>query len=166
MPGVSGLKRDHRITARQLVTHAALLGLRHKDAVHYTQGPQRWEGIDRHLIAAGGDYPRHADCSAFTTWCLWNGLAVPFGVDDVVNGLNWSAGFTGTQAAHGRPVKHIGNARRGDLVLYGSPPNYAHVAIIVGRRDGKPLVVSHGSEPGPFLLPFDYRPVGQIRRYI
>jgi hypothetical protein len=166
MPGVSGLRHDQRVIARHLTVHAALVGLRHAPAVHYTQGSERWEGIAQRKIAAAGEYPRHADCSAFATWCLWNGLHLPFGVKDVVNGLHWDAGFTGTMAANGRRVEHLDNVRRGDCVLYGAGPTYEHVAIVVGRKNGKPVVVSHGSEPGPFLLPFDYRPPAQIRRYI
>jgi cell wall-associated NlpC family hydrolase len=56
---------------------------------------------------------------------------------------------------------------RGDLVFYaksGSTPS--HVAIVVGRREGRPMVVSHGSESGPLYLPWDYRRVVQARRYI
>jgi cell wall-associated NlpC family hydrolase len=163
---VSGLNRDLRVIARHLTTQAAMLGLRHADKIHYTQSAQRWEGIGQHKLAAAGDFPHQADCSSFASWCLWNGLHVPFDVPDVVNGYSWGAGFTGTMAAHGRRVKNPDNALRGDLVLYGSPPNYSHVAIVVGRRHGRLMVVSHGSEPGPFLLPYDYRPVAQIRRYI
>lgn len=163
---VSGLNRDQRAIARHLVTQAALLGHRHAAAIHYTQSSERWEGIDSHRIAAAGQYARHFDCSSFATWCLWNGLHLPFGVPDVVNGLSWSAGFTGTMAAHGRRVDHVANARRGDCVLYGAGPNYEHTAVIVGRKRGELLVVSHGSEPGPFLLPYDYRTPAQIRRYI
>jgi hypothetical protein len=39
--------------------------------------------------------------------------------------------------------------------------------MVVGHRKGVPIVVSHGSEAGPFLLPYNYRSDdGQIRRYI
>lgn len=165
MSATSGLNRQQRAIARERTVQAAMLGLRHAREVHYTQDARRWEGINQHLVAAHGHFPDHADCSAYATWCLWNGLKLPFGVGDIVNGANWSAGFTGTMAQHGELVTH--HYRRGDLVLYGGPPNYEHVAIVVGRKDGKLIVVSHGSEGGPYLLPFDYRhDVGQIRRYI
>lgn len=85
---------------------------------------------------------------------------------DVVNGANWKAGFTGTQVAHGRRIKG-GRLARGDLVFYansGSTPR--HVAICVGKRDGRAMVVSHGSESGPLYLRWDYRRVVQCRRYI
>lgn len=165
----AGLSSCERAIARDRTVHAALLGLHHAPALHYTQGPKRWEGIARQLVARKGDYPRHADCSAFATWCLWNGLYLAFGIGDVVNGEHWKAGYTGTMAEHGREVVHLGKVLPGDCVLYGAAPTYEHVAIVVGRRkhDDKPLVVSNGSDPGPYLLPFDYRhDVGQVRRYI
>jgi hypothetical protein len=38
---------------------------------------------------------------------------------------------------------------------------------VVGRQDGVPMVVSHGSEEGPFFIRYDYRSdVMQFRRYI
>jgi hypothetical protein len=52
-------------------------------------------------------------------------------------------------------------------VLYGSGTSPSHVTIVVGRQQGVPMVVSHGSEPGPFFVRYDYRSdVMQIRRYI
>lgn len=165
---VSGLPRPKRIVARDRAVQAALLGLHHAPELHYTQGPQRWEGIDQHKVARHGEFPRHADCSAFATWCLWNALHLPFGLGDIVNGQGWKAGYTGTLAQHGRRVSDERHALRGDLVLYGPAPTFEHVAIIVGHeKGGRHLVVSNGSERGPFLLPFNYRSdVGQIRRYI
>jgi cell wall-associated NlpC family hydrolase len=163
----SGLNKHQRIIARERTTQAALLSLHHAAELHYTMGSERWEGITQHLVAQHGHYPKHADCSAFATWCLWNGLYVPFKVNDVVNRDSWNGGYTGTMAQHGLRVQHEGDVIRGDCVLYGPKPTYEHVAIVVGRHKGKLMVVSNGSEPGPFLLPFDYRSdVGQIRRYI
>jgi cell wall-associated NlpC family hydrolase len=37
-----------------------------------------------------------------------------------------------------------------------------HVAVYVGNG----MVISHGSEAGPFLLRWDYRPVNEVRRYL
>lgn len=165
---VSGLSTPHRIHARDLAVNAAVLGLHHAPALHYTQGPDRWEGIAHDLKAWRGEFPKHADCSAFGTWCVWNGLD-HYGVRDTVNGAHWRYGYTGSMVGHGKPVRHLENVVRADLVLYGDPfgPS-GHVAIVAGRRRGdhKLMVVSFGSEAGPFYLPFDYRPVTQIRRYI
>jgi hypothetical protein len=69
---------------------------------------------------------------------------------------------------HGKRVVHLSNVIRGDCVLYGRPGSTgAHTAIIVGRLKGTPMVVSHGSEAGPFYLPYNYRSdIMSIRRYI
>lgn len=165
---ISGLSKCERAIARDRAVHAMRLVLQHAAEVHYTQGPERWEGIAKQRVARKGEFPRHGDCSSTTSWALYNGLALPFHLGDVVNGMHWKAGFTGTQAQHGRQVMHLKNVLPADLVLYGSAPTFEHVAMIVGRRsDGKPLVISHGSEAGPFLLPFDYRSDhAAIRRYI
>lgn len=162
------LNLAQRTLARDRAVQAALLGLHHAPAVHYTQSSERWEGIAKHKVARKGQFPTHADCSAFATWCLWNGLHLGLGVKaDVVNGESWNAGYTGTMAQHGREVLHLRHVLPGDCVLYGPAPTFEHVAIVVAVRNGVPMVVSHGSEPGPFFLPFSYRSdVGQFRRYI
>jgi hypothetical protein len=98
---------------------------------------------------------------------LWNGLQLEFDVDDVVNGLDWTAGYTGTMLKNGRPVNHVENVKPGDCVLYGTEWPGKHVAIVVGRQEGVPMVVSHGSEEGPFFVRYDYRSdIIQFRRYI
>ena len=78
----------------------------------------------------------------------------------------WQAGFTGTQIQHGRKIT-AGEMLAGDLVFYagrGSTPT--HVAICVGRKGDRAMVVSHGSESGPLYVPWNYRRVVQVRRYI
>lgn len=164
---VSRLNQRQGHVARVLTTQAALLGYHHASEIHYTQGSERWSGINKHLIAAKGQFPREADCSAFVTWCLWNSLRLRFGLQDIVNGSNWDAGYTGTLAQHGREVHHVHNVIHGDVVLYGPAPTYEHTAIVVGHRNKIPQVVSHGSELGPYLLPYNYRSdANMIRRYI
>jgi hypothetical protein len=167
MASVSGLSRDQRIRCRDRVVQAALLALNHPTQVHYTMDGRRWSGIANHRNARLGQFPAHSDCSSFATWCLWNGLFLGFGLGDLVNGAGWTAGFTGTMLTHGKPVRHLANVRRGDCVLYGSGPPGKHVTIVVGKQGGVPVVVSHGSEPGPFHLRYDYRgDIMEIRRYI
>ena len=163
MSSVSGLSPTHRVRARDLAVQAAFLGLRHRDAVHYTQSPQRWEGIARNLKSWRGEYPHYADCSSFATWCLWMGL-IHYGVRDVVNDQRWQAGWTGTMVNHGKQVVHRENVRRADLALYGDPVGRSgHVAVCIGGG----RIISHGSEGGPYLLDIDYRAdLRQIRRYI
>jgi len=69
--------------------------------------------------------------------------------------------------SHGKQVKHVENALRGDCVIYGRGFPGHHTAIIVGFKNGIPMIVSHGSQAGPFYLPYNYRSdVMQIRRYI
>lgn len=170
MSSVSGLSPAHRIRARELAVNAAMLGLRNAPVISYTQlDPPRGDWFRRGLKAYRGKYPRDLDCSAFARWCLWNGLS-HFGVRDTTNDApHWSAfGWTGSLIRHGKRVEHVGNALRADLVLYGDPfGRTGHVAIVVGRRNGRLMVVSHGSEAGPFYLPHNYRgDVVGIRRYI
>lgn len=156
---ISGLSPAHVHQAVNMALQAAVLGYHHAPQIHYTQEGARWEGIDRHRKAWRGEFPNNADCSAYVTWCLWNGLD-HFHHNDNVNGQNWRAGYTGTLATHGRQVSHL---LPGDIVLYGSGWPYDHTALYTGGG----LVVSHGSEIGPLLLPYDYRrDVAQFRRYI
>jgi hypothetical protein len=168
MTSVSGLSRDHRIRARDRTVAAALLALHHAPQVHYTQKPARWEGIRKKRNARLGQFPKNADCSSFATWCLWNGLHVGYGVRDTVNGANWTGGFTGTMLSHGKRVHKLSSVQRGDCVIYGHGAPGLHTAIVVGRaKDGTPMVVSHGSEAGPFFVRYNYRAdIMQIRRYI
>lgn len=160
----SGMSARHRRRAQDMAIHAAVLALHHAPNVHYTQDARRWEGIAHGLRAWKGEYPRHADCSAFVTWCIWNGLTHYryFRHRDPVNGEHWDSGFTGTMLRHGRSVRGR-TLRRCDAVIYGRGWPGEHTALYVGG--GK--VISHGSEGGPFLLPMHYRgDIIDIRRYI
>lgn len=159
----SGLSEAQRATARRIAVDAALLGHRRALAIHYTMGSMRWEGIERGDLALANEFPNYADCSAFVTWCLWNALHVRFELPDIVNGSNWSAGYTGTLLAHGVPVP-LARLQPADLILYGVPGTTGkHVAIYIG--DGE--CVSHGSEGGPYKLDYRYRSdIMGARRFI
>ena len=74
-------------------------------------------------MPSNGQTPWTADCSAFTTWCLWNGLYVAYGKPDVVNGLHWDDGFTGTQIQHGRKTTAGGMMKRRPRLLRHQRPN-------------------------------------------
>src|SRR3954471_4178881 len=91
----SGLDAEHAELARDLVAEAVCLALSHASEIEYVHGERRWEGIDRGLRAGRGEYPRHADCSSFASWVLWQALS-PFGRGDTVNGTNWQTGYVGT----------------------------------------------------------------------
>lgn len=152
---VSGLNHAHASHARELAVRAAVLGLNHAPSVHYTQGPERWEGISHNLKAWRGEYPHHADCSAFVAWCIWNGLH-HYGVRDTVNGADWRYGYTGSMVE--KMVRVRGPRNRADAVVYGDPRGGSgHTALVVGHRNRKLMVISFGSEAGPFYLPWDYR---------
>lgn len=155
---VSGLSQKHVKQAIDGVLQAAVLGLHHALAIHYTQGANRWSGILNNKIASKGEYPAYADCSSYSDWCYWNGLYVRGHHSDIVNGQHWKAGYTGTMTSHGEYVTKL---IPGDAVFYGTPVE--HVAIYTGGG----FVVSHGSEAGPLLLPVRYRDdVNHYRRYI
>jgi hypothetical protein len=157
---VSGLSAKHVRQAVDGTLQAAVLGLHHAPSIHYTQGAQRWSGIAGHRDASRGQYPSWADCSAYVTWCYWNGLYLRGHHSDIVNGQNWRAGYTGTMLEHGR---RVASPIPGDAIIYGSGWPGEHVALFTGGG----LVVSHGSEAGPLLLPWRYRSdVLSIRRYI
>lgn len=141
---------------------AAFLALRNRDRVWYSQGSSRWQGINSRRIARLGQFPTWADCSSFYTWCAWNGLYLPYGVRDTVNGANWRYGYTGTMREHGKRVRDLDNLKRGDAIHYG-PGTGRHVAIYVGG--GK--VISLGSNAGPVLVSMRYRSdFAMARRHI
>jgi NlpC/P60 family protein len=142
------------------MVRAAMLGYKHRDEVHYTTGPRRWDGIMNRCRSHLGRYPKWADCSSYVTWCLWDALGGPNAGPDVVNGQSWRGGYTGTLRDHGRRVS-LESALPGDLVHYGGGTG-SHVVIVVG----KDKVISHGSEDGPFLVRPDYRDdLAEVRRY-
>jgi hypothetical protein len=166
MTGVILPSAHDRATARRLAVEAAGLALFHAPQVHYSQGADRWEGIDHHLRAIRGEYPKHADCSAFVTWCLWTATRA-WHLPDFVNDEDWHAGFTGTLSTHGTQVTN-GHYLLADVALYGPPTGpKAHTALLAHARNGVPFVVSHGGEAGPHLLPLRYRPdLREVRRFI
>jgi cell wall-associated NlpC family hydrolase len=146
---------------RLRVVRAAMLGYKHKDEVHYTTGPRRWDGITNRCRSHLGRYPKWADCSSYVTWCLWDALGGTNAGPDIVNGQSWRGGYTGTLRDHGRRVS-LETAMPGDLVHYGVGTG-SHVAIVVG----KDKAISHGSEDGPFLVKPDYRDdLAEVRRYV
>jgi hypothetical protein len=166
MPSASGLGPGQRLRARERASQAAELGIHHAAQIHYTQGAARWQGISKRRNARRGQFPTQADCSSFVSWCLWNALYLGFGIGDVVNGTGWTGGYTGTMRSHGVRVQHAANLLRGDCVHYG-PGTGLHVTMVVGKRAGVPMVVSHGSEGGPYYVQYDYRDdIEEFCRYI
>ena len=152
-----------KTTARERAVRAAMLGVKHRDQISYTQTTSRWDGINRVCRAFRGQFPRSADCSSFVTWCIWDALGGPKAGGDRVNGQQWRMGFTGNQTSHGKLVRSLEDARPGDLLFYrGSNGQIAHVTMLIDK--GK--CVSHGSNAGPMILAPNYRPIAQIRSYL
>jgi hypothetical protein len=161
------LSAQQQTQARNAAVQAATLGYQHEPSLHYTQGAQRWQGIDQRKIASQGQYPNYADCSSYVTWSIWNGLYLLFGMDDVVNASSWAAGYTGTMLANGTSLSRASDMLSGDAVIYGTPGSTgAHTAIVVAAGS-VPTVISHGSENGPYRVAYNYRSdIQSLRRYI
>lgn len=122
--------------------------------IHYTQSSMRMQGVRERMRPVPPKLSIWEDCSSEATYEHWLvGWPDP-------NGLGYNGqGYTGTQIRHGWLVS---NPEIGDLVFYGPGRwDISHVAVYVGHG----MVYSHGSEAGPFILPINYRPVRQIRRY-
>lgn len=170
MSSVSDLVVAKRIEARNYAVEAAMVAYHHAGIMQYTEGPGRWDGMTERKDARKGQYPPAADCSAFAFWCVgYNGLALPFGIRDTMNGANGQSGYTGTMLLHGKQVHNMANVQRADCVIYGHAWPGQHTAVVVGRRsDGKIMVISHGHPGAPDYLPYDEMgiPILQVRRYI
>lgn len=114
------------------------------------------ESASRGVLPRYPGVPRNTDCSGYVTWVYHSvGLPDP-------NGLNYNpVGWTGTLGRHGVVVPAM-DARIGDLALYGGGYPFGHTAIVVHIHPT--LVSSHGS-PGIGVLPINYRPLSQLRRF-
>jgi len=163
----SGLTRAERIRARKRDVACSYTMLKHSNQMAYSQGPDRWSGIDHHLRSYKGEVPPTSDCSSSSTWKAWD-ATLRYHPNDFVNGTHWKSGYTGTMQQHGARVKvrlvrgKPVNLLPGDRVFYGNQGGgiAEHVADYVGNG----LVVSHGSA-GAHLLRWDYRPVNEVRRF-
>lgn len=157
----TGLNLARRRRSRRRVVAAAYTCLHHSGEMDYSQGPDRWSGITLRRRAYKGQVPKRSDCSSSSSWQVWDAIQRYWPLPDFVNGENWEGGYTGTMQDHGRRV--TGRKLPGDMVFYGDQGGGVaeHVATYVGKG----LVISHGS-PGAHLLPWDYRSVNEVRRYI
>lgn len=162
-----GLSTKELAVARAKVVRAGLLVIDHRDQIHYSQGPDRWDGILYNRRAYKGQFPTSTDCSGMGTWLLFDALK-PFindGLPDIVNGgKSWrDGGYTGTMIEHGVSVS-LSKLQPGDAIIYGpSRGNTEHVAIALGRD----RAMSHGSEAAPFLVSPRYRgDIIDCRRYL
>jgi hypothetical protein len=124
---------------------------------YYTQGSARWAGVTAVLgkvkVTRGAPRLKSGDCSAgYTRWVLW-GLQQHLGriPHDIVNGTNWTAGYTGTISV---VCKRVYAPRIGDAILYGSG-TFSHVTGVydVAQR----LCISHGRDKAE-IVDFDRHP--------
>jgi hypothetical protein len=113
--------------------------------------------------------PSRWDCSAFVTNCHYAG-----GAPDP-NGRNYDhLGYTGTLISHGARASGVAALEPGDLIFYGrtryGKPGFpagspTHVALYVGLRGGRHMVISNGSYPMGYY-PYNYRSdINHYRRY-
>jgi peptidoglycan hydrolase-like protein with peptidoglycan-binding domain len=137
---------------RERVRQACHFYYSERDDIGYSQArpiPTVYHGIRPPQV------PRYLDCSGLAITVYW--VAGVLSYLGAQNGAGY--GNTWSLARYGVLVKPD-ELRPADLVFYGS--DLGHVAIYVG--DGR--VVSHGSWPGPLLLPWDYRGVHSCRSYL
>lgn len=162
---ISGLSDEHAAHARRVIIKDVHNMMQHRAGIHYTQGFKRWEGIATRCTHLNNSFPHHADCSSTHTWLLWDAMARPYHVRDLVNHDQWKGGYTGTMYKSGKEVKHDSNLKIGDGIFYGNQGGGIpeHVATYIGGG----MVFSHGGEAGPFILRLDYRSDRRMsRRYI
>jgi cell wall-associated NlpC family hydrolase len=115
-------------------------------------------------VDAPPQVPANIDCSGFVTICYFAGRAKD------PNGRGYDGfGYTGTLLSQGTKIPQS-SLKAGDLVFYGSTMNPTpgfprgsptHVAIYVGQG----MVISMGSQAGPFLLSVGYRPINCCATY-
>lgn len=143
-------------TVRHRVLAAAWEGYLKRDQIHYTMGPRRMSGVRDKILLP--NVPPYEDCSSFATWCYW----VAGALDPNYFGFN-GYGNTGSQFPHGKHVD-VAHARMADIAFYGwSNGEPEHEVIWAGNG----MVVSNGSEGGPYYDKWNYRSdlVG-IRSYL
>jgi hypothetical protein len=137
---------------REWLANHALYLANNRSRIHYRQ--YRPVNVSRPLTdAAKSDI--YLDCSSMCQWLYARGNATfksTGGLIDPSNLGHSGYGNTWSQEAHG---KRVGTPKKGDLAFYSG-----HVAIVVKPNPQNPrasIVVSHGSEVGPLILPANYR---------
>lgn len=116
----------------------------------YTQGSQRWQGVDAVFgktayLPPGKTIPKLTigDCSSgYTRWVLW-ALQQHLGrvPRDIVNGCSWDAGYTGTITMI---CQRVPNPQVGDAIVYFRGSRSVHVSGVfdVAKR----TCISHGRD--------------------
>jgi cell wall-associated NlpC family hydrolase len=142
---LTSVKEASPDSLRRKIAHAAHVGVKNKDEVHYDDhAGVRWEGITDERRPP--DFPRTADCSSFAIWCYWAA-----GAPDP-NGNDYHGGYSGSLVQKGTEVDRA-DAMMGDIAFYGtSRSGINHVTVYVGNG----RCVSQGQESGPSLYNLDY----------
>lgn len=131
---------------------SALLCVRHRALIGYTQGGLRMIGVTRKMFPP--NFPHWMDCSSGYTWWKYAG-----GAPDP-NRLGYNGlGYTGTQSIWG-VVYAWARAPLTAAVFYSSRGRIGHIAMVVVKGS---KVVSHGSSAGPVLTSITYRPPTIVR---
>ncbi len=153
-------RKQEQVSPRLIIQQYALRAAANRYQIHYDQiRPMQ----NMNTVFVGPWFNITWDCSTFGTVC-YKVAKLPdpnYGVNSSRQYDGW--GYTGTLIQHGQSINSLA-MKVGDLVFYGWDyyRNPTHVAVYIG--DGR--VVSHGSEPGPMVLPWNYRGVHSIRTYI
>ena len=153
MSSVSGLGKAQRAQARRRAYNAAWLTYSNRTRVHYTQGARRWDGIDQGPQRPTGPSTR-ATPTARASRRGASGTAC----------TSPSTSATPSTAPPGKPATPARCSRTangsstsrtslvGDCVIYGGGTG-KHTAIVIGKGNGRVMVISHGSEARPVLHP-------------
>jgi cell wall-associated NlpC family hydrolase len=121
---------------RQKIVTAARWGIANEPRIHYGQVRP---------IPRARTLPLTTDCSGFVTLCYY--LA---GAPDP-NGRDYDgSGYTGTMLGRLPRLEGPVDAKRGDLVVWGTYPG-RHVALVL-EPGTDPLLCSHGWERGPLAI--------------
>lgn len=146
--------------ARRVLLRTASVGVVHAVNIDYTQRfPDRWSWANPLARSIKGQYPRRTDCSGYVSWVYEDAL-MWLKLGDILNGLNFKGGWTGTMVQHGRRVSPSA-ARSGDVAFYGDQTVPYHTALCIGNG----RAISHGRPEGPEIVKLDSS-VTQYRRYL
>lgn len=151
-----------RAAIRSKCMDACMVAYHHAGIMRYSEGADRWSGINLRRRAYLNEYPPAADCSACQAWIYWDATRAEK-LHDFVNNTDWQYGNTTSMVRHGENIsRHL--LLRADAVFYGgSGSEPAHVAMYIGNG----RVFSQGSPGGPRILAINYRSdINQYRRYI
>lgn len=148
------LVQQERRTVQIVSAHVAKVG---GSTLAYSQGGTRG------YFPAWPRIPPDTDCSGMATYVLYQaGVGAAVGYYGPGSSVGWTGTlrYQGQRISYGQPSSTAG-LQPGDLVFYGRAPNWSHVATYIGSG----LVMSHG-QVGVNVERYNYRPVGEIRRYI